>query len=142
MAKVKEGWQRLALMLEGMPPAQRETLLAQIGQDEPALAQWLSENSVSFKSVLTLGQRELAVLLSGFSDEQIAVALKGLTPSQAEALLVGVSRRRATQIAENLLQLPPMRRSDVEVLRDEIVKRARELEQAGKLSFNQEPMIR
>jgi len=138
---VKPGWQRLALMLAGMSPSAAEQMIEQIRSDDPALADWLATQRLSFKQILKLPQAQLARLIGQLTDSDLLLAMRGLSGADQQAVLSGVSKRRAQMLRDDLQTMAPVPKRDVEGAQARIVAVARELESEGRLTFNDEPMI-
>lgn len=138
---IKPGWQRLALMLAGMSPSAAERMIEQIRGDDPALADWLTTQRLSFQQILKLPHVQLALLIGQLTDSDLLLAMRGLTSEGRQAVLSGVSKRRAQMLLDELQAMAPVPKREVEDAQARIVTVARELESEGRLTFSDEPMI-
>ncbi|MDI3324678.1 FliG C-terminal domain-containing protein [Pontibacterium granulatum] len=137
----KPGWQRLALMLAGMTPRAAERMIEQIRGDDPALADWLMAQRISFQQILKLPQVQLALLIGQLTDRDLLLAMRGLSHGDKQTVLSGISKRRAQILLDELKNMAPVPKREVEDAQARIVTAARELESEGRLTFSDEPMI-
>lgn len=139
---IKPGWQRLALMLAGMSPSAAERMIEQIRGDDPALADWLVTQRLSFKQILKLSQAQLALLIGQLTDSDLLLAMRGLSGVDQQVVLSGISKRRAQMLRDDLQTMRPVPKREVEDAQARIVAVARALESEGRLTFSDEPMTR
>jgi len=89
-----------AQILEMMPflsPREREKLIHNIRIKNPALADELVENSLSFKDLITLDDETIRVVLRYVQAPIMGVALKTVPPSEQRKILVLCERDYAEQ---------------------------------------------
>ena len=89
-----------AQILEMMPflsPNEREKLIKNIRIKNPALADELVENSLSFKDIVTLDDETIRVILRYVQAPIMGVALKSIPPSDQRKILVLCERDYAEQ---------------------------------------------
>ena len=128
-------------MLAGMSPCAAERMIEQIRDDDPALADWLSTQRLSFQQILKLPQTQLAMLIGQLTDNDLLLAMRGLSSLDKQVLLAGVSKRRAQILLDELQAMAPVPKREVEDAQARMVAVARELESEGRLTFSDEPMI-
>ena len=128
-------------MLAGMSPRASEQMIEQIRGDDPALADWLTTQRLTFNQILKLPQAQLAQLIGQLTDSDLLLAMRGLSDADKQFLLTGVSKRRAQMLLDELQVMAPVPKREVEDAQARIVAVARELESEGRLTFSDEPMI-
>ena len=95
-------------MLAGMSPCAAERMIEQIRDDDPALADWLSTQRLSFQQILKLPQTQLALLIGQLTDNDLLLAMRGLSSVDKQAVLSGVSKRRAQILLDELQAMAPV----------------------------------
>lgn len=128
-------------MLAGMSPNAADRMIEQIRVDDPALADWLATQRISFNQVLTLPQAQLALLIAQLGDSDLLLALRGLSTVNKQVLLSGLSKRRGQMLWEELQAMAPVPKRAVEDALARIVAMARDLEAKGQISFSDGPML-
>lgn len=128
-------------MLAGMSPNAADRMIEQIRVDDPALADWLATQRISFNQVLSLPQAQLALLIAQLGDSDLLLALRGLSTVNKQVLLSGLSKRRGQMLWEELQAMAPVPKRAVEDAQARIVAMARDLEAKGQISFSDGPML-
>ncbi len=94
-----DGRATLAAILKAMAASDQEALLAGLEAGDPELAQEVAGSLFGVETALEVPRRQLAALLAGLSDRELALLAKGAGPAAREALLEAVSARRRQIVA-------------------------------------------
>lgn len=94
-----DGRATLAAIAKAMGAVQQEELLAGLEAGDPELAAAVQERLFSVETALEVPRRELADLLAGLADRELALLARGAGPAAREALLAAVSPRRRQIVA-------------------------------------------
>lgn len=123
-------------LLCNLDQSSEETLLEQLEDVDPDLAQQIRENLFTFDDVLNLSDRALQTVLRAVDDRVLAMALKGLDAEPLERIRGNLSERATEALDEELEAMGPVRVSDVEEARATIATQTRELAEAGDITID------
>ena len=114
--------------------ASEKSLLESIENRDRALAEDIRSRMFTFADIVKLEDRDLQRVLRGIDIRILALALKGANESIAELVRRNVSERNRENLDLEARALGPVRVSQVEEARAEIVHVIRGLEGAGEIS--------
>ncbi|MEV7635423.1 flagellar motor switch protein FliG [Pseudarthrobacter enclensis] len=98
---------------------------------DPALATEVRARMLTFVDIVKLERRDIQQILRGVPPEVLAVAMKGAPAVVLEAVRTNVSGRNQEILEAEMANAGPVRASQVEEARADIVKSIRELEASG-----------
>ena len=130
-----DGLEKAAALLSNLPPSQRESLLTQLTERDPALTEKISELMCTFEHLLELDPRSIQVLISEVNYDLLVTSLKTVPEERREAFLSNVSRRKCEMILDDLSVMGAVPISQVIGSQKEILKLALSLAEQGKITF-------
>jgi flagellar motor switch protein FliG len=111
-----------------------KALLASIENRDSALAEDIRSRMFTFADIVKLEDRDAQSVLRGIALRTLALALKGANQGIADVIRRNVSERNRENLDEESRALGPVRVSQVEEARAEIVRTIRALEAAGDIT--------
>ncbi len=98
----------------------------------PDVAQEIRDRIFTFENVATLTNQEMRLLIDELGDDMmIARALKGAGDEIRFKFLRNMSRNRATEILNEMEVMGPLRVSEIQYARDQVVSAMRDLNERG-----------
>jgi len=111
-----------------------KALLASIETRDSALAEDIRSRMFTFADIVKLEDRDAQSVLRGINLRSLALALKGANQGIADVIRRNVSERNRENLDEESRALGPVRVSQVEEARAEIVRTIRALEASGDIT--------
>jgi flagellar motor switch protein FliG len=128
-----------AKILNRIGAERSQRVLTAIGDVDPELAQTLTDNMFVFEDLASVDDRNFQILLRGLDQNLLVVALKGAPPGLLEKVLRNLSQRAAEMLREEIEARGPMRHSEVDAAKKEILAAALALEREGKVVLRSAP---
>ena len=125
------GVPRVAEILHAGDRAIGFSVLANLGQDDPVLADAIRDLLYVFDDLLRFSDADVQTIAKQIDCSQWALALKGASEELRQKVLVNLPKRTAARLSETISQLGPVRLSAVERARRQIVDVIRRLEEVG-----------
>ncbi len=130
------GVEPIADMLNLMDKTSEKQIMSRVEEKDPDLAEEIRKLMFTFEDLVYIDDKGIQSLLKEVDNNKLVIALK-TSPEEVKAKLFGnMSNRAATLLKEDLDALGPTKLSDVEKAQMEIVQKAKELEQQGKLMIS------
>lgn len=129
------GVHTVAEMLNQLDHATESSILTDIEENHPDLAEGIRNLMFVFQDLIKLDDRALQQILKEISQQELLLALKTASEQLKEKIFKNMSKRAATMLEEDLEALPPQRLSDVEKAQQNIIKIVKKLEEEGKISI-------
>lgn len=129
------GARAAAEILNLMPNAVETSIIDNIRQHDPDLAQKILDDMFVFEDVMEIDDRGIQLLLREVQSESLIVALKGSSEELQEKFLKNMSQRAAESLREDMEMKGPVRVSEVEAEQKEILKLVRRLADEGQLAL-------
>ncbi len=123
-------------MLNVMDKKTEKTILGEMEDEAPDLAEEIKSKMFVFENLTTLNDRTLQLIMREVDTNTLTMALKTAPEDLRDKLLGNVSSRAAQMIMEDLEALGPQRLADVETGQMEIVQVALRLEEEGRISIS------
>ncbi|MBV8778910.1 MAG: flagellar motor switch protein FliG [Alphaproteobacteria bacterium] len=131
-ARVTVGGVGMAAKILNRIDTQRvESILAQIGTVDPDLAQAIQNSMFVFEDLMRLDDRNFQMLLRSIDQKLLASALKGADAKLLDKVTKNLSQRSAEMLREEISSRGPMRVSEIDAAKREIVAIAQRLESEG-----------
>ena len=131
----EERMDELANMVSRLESESQKRVLISVQEADPDRAEQIERRIFAFEDLVNVEERCLQELLRDVEPSTIAVAIKGV-PDQLEEVITGnLSERVAEQVEEERELAGRVPLSEAREARDEIRKKAREMDQAGSLYF-------
>lgn len=127
------GVDKVVEVLARMDQGSDQIILDHISESNPKMADEIRQKMLTFEDLAELDARSLQVLLREVSTDQLTLALKSASKRVKERIYSNISERAAQMIEEDLDVMGPVRLSEVETVRQAIVKIALSLEEQKKI---------
>ncbi len=127
------GTKTAAEILNFLGGSAETAVLDAIREQDPDLAQNISEQMFTFDDLLKLDDRAFQVLLREVQTDSLIVALKGADTELREKVFKNMSQRAAETMREDLESKGPVRVAEVEAEQKEILKTVRRLADEGQI---------
>lgn len=128
------GVQTVAQILNVTDRMTNKGILENLEQDDAALADEIKRLMFVFEDLLKLDNKAMQALLKEVDNSQWATALKGAGEEIRQKVLGNLTQRAAEMLKEEIEYLGPVRVSDVEAVKRQIVDVVRRLEESGEIS--------
>ncbi|MEZ5947596.1 MAG: FliG C-terminal domain-containing protein [Hyphomonas sp.] len=125
------GHERVARIFDQMDARSGKTFLAALENAEPGAGEKVRALMFTFDDLSSLDAAGLQTLLSAVDRAALVIALKGARDDTANAFFNNMTRRAGDLLREEIATLGPVRRSEVEAARQELVALARTLVHRG-----------
>jgi len=131
------GVKQLVEILKAEDPVSREDALEFLDESSPELADEIRKNMFTFDDLANLDPTTVARVFQGVNDvETIALALRGASQKTREKIIKTLGNRSGAVI-DAFAKMGPQRLSRIEDAQQEMVARARRLNQAGEIYLRQ-----
>ena len=125
------GHQGVARIFDHLDTRLEQAFLAALDKSEPGAGKKVRQFMFTFDDLAGLGPAGLQTMLSRADRAVLVHALKGAAPQTADAFFNNMTQRASNLLKEEISGLGPMRRSEVEAARAELVALARALIVSG-----------
>ncbi|QIK84307.1 flagellar motor switch protein FliG [Sanguibacter sp. HDW7] len=132
------GVQPLVEIINRADPSTEKLILEGLEDRDADLADEVRSRMFVFADIVLLEDRALQLVMRGVDAPTLALALKGAGDAERDAVLRNMSERARTNLVEEIELLGPVRVSQVEEARSEIVQGIRRLEEAGQIVITRE----
>lgn len=126
-----QGDAALARILDVLASDKRTPLLEAIGNSDPAAGTRVRELMFTFDDIASLAPAGLQTLLSRIDRATLTIALKGAKGAVADAIFRNMTTRARDVLVEEIAATGPLRRSDIEAARTDLIVLARHLIETG-----------
>jgi len=116
--------------------ATERALLDQLEKRDPALAEDIRSRMLTFADIVKLESRDIQQVLRGIDATVLATAMKGAQRAVVETIRANVSERNRELLDDEIQSMGPVRMSQVEESRAEVVRSIRELEAQGVITVH------
>ncbi len=127
------GAKTAANIMNYMAGATEASVLANIREHDPDLAQKIQDQMFTFDNLLDLDDRSVQLLLREVQSESLIIALKGTSQELKDKIFKNMSTRAAEALKEDLDAKGAVRLSEVEGEQKEILKIIRRLADEGQI---------
>jgi flagellar motor switch protein FliG len=131
--EVVGGVQPLVDIINRADVAVERALLEALEQRDPELAEEVRSRMLTFADIVKLEARDVQQVLHGIDPTVLALAMKGSSEAVIETIRKNLSERNREFLDEEVRTMGPVRVSQVEDARAEVVKSIRELEAKGSI---------
>lgn len=128
------GVQPLVDIINRSDAATEKALLEALEQRDPQLAEEVRSRMLTFDDIVRLESRDVQQVLRGVDAAVLAVAMKGASEAVTEVITSNLSERNREILEDEVRILGPVRVSQVEDARAEIVRAIRDLEATGAIT--------
>lgn len=127
------GVQPLVEIINRADPGTEKLILQGLEEQDSQLADEVRSRMFVFADIVLLEDRALQLVMRGVETASLALALKGAGPAESDAVLRNLSERARENLEEEISMLGPVRVSQIEEARSEIVQVIRRLEESGQI---------
>ncbi|MDP1555697.1 MAG: FliG C-terminal domain-containing protein, partial [Hyphomonas sp.] len=127
------GIERIARIFDRLDPRAGTLFLAALENAEPGSGEKVRSLMFTFDDLATLDAGGMQTLLAAADRAALVTALKGAKETTAAAFFGNVTTRAGDLLREEIAALGPVRRSDVDAARAELVELARQLIGRGEI---------
>lgn len=127
------GVQPLVEIINRADPTTEKLILEGLTSRDEALAEEVRSRMFVFGDIVLLEDRAMQLVLRQVETSELSVALKGVADEVRETVLRNLSERARENLVEEIDMLGPVRLSQVEDARAEIVQAIRRLEESGQI---------
>ncbi len=127
------GPQAVAAILALVPSSSEKQLLEGVSLKDAQLAQQIRDLMFVFEDVVGLDDKSVQRLLREVEVKTLALALKGASEALSRKIMGGMSSRAMASLQEEMENLGPQKKRDIEKAQSTIVATIRTLEEAGEL---------
>ncbi|HET8595672.1 MAG TPA: flagellar motor switch protein FliG [Intrasporangium sp.] len=129
--EVLGGVQPLVDIINRSNAATERTVLDGLTERDPELAEEVRSKMLTFADIVKLERRDIQQVLRGVDAAVLARAMKGAAQPVIEAITSNISDRNRDILDSEIATLGPLRASEVEEARAEVVRSIRDLEESG-----------
>lgn len=129
--EVVGGIQPLVDIINRSDVATEKAVLDGLEARDPELAEDIRSRMLTFEDIVKLEARDIQQVLRGIDSKILATAMKGAAGPVVETIRANVSERNRELLDDELQAMGPVRVSQVEEARAEVVRSVRELEAQG-----------
>lgn len=128
------GIQPLVEIINRSDVSTEKAVLDGLQERDPELAEEVRSRMLTFSDIVKLERRDVQRILRGVNVSVLALAMKGASGPVLEMIHANVSERNREILESEINSLGPVRASQVEEARAEIVRSIRELEAEGTIT--------
>ncbi|QEE60183.1 flagellar motor switch protein FliG [Salinibacterium sp. dk2585] len=125
------GVQPLVDIINRSSVATEKALLDALDERDPELAEEVRSRMLTFADIVKLEKRDVQQVLRGIDAAVLAIAMKGSPETVVEVIRSNLSERNREILDDETKALGPLRLSQVEEARSQIVRAIRDLESEG-----------
>ncbi|POH59389.1 flagellar motor switch protein FliG [Arthrobacter glacialis] len=129
------GVQPLVDIINRSDVATERALLEELALRDPELAEEVRSRMLTFADLVKLDNQDVQLVLRGLDANTLALAMKGAPTPVLDTIRANISERNRELLEFELEALGPVRTSEVEQARADIVRIIRELEAVGEITI-------
>ncbi|GAB4233372.1 MAG: flagellar motor switch protein FliG [Deltaproteobacteria bacterium] len=129
------GVKLVAQALNSMPRDAGNAAMEKLHEADADLAETIRKAQFTFEDLLGVDDRSFQAILREVNRDLLVVALKAASPEMQEKVYRNISERAAEMIREDLEATGPVKVTEVENARQELITVARRLEEEGKVTL-------
>jgi flagellar motor switch protein FliG len=126
-----------AQMLNALPQSMSKTILTSLSERNAELGDAILKKMFTFEELDRLDTRTLQIILQDVDMRLLAVALKTASEKLRKALLSCISKRAAENILEEISFMGPLRLTEIDAAKSQILETVRRLEAEGEISLDE-----
>jgi flagellar motor switch protein FliG len=121
----------VAKIVNNLPKSLGERLLRTVKKRDRFLAESIEEEMFVFENLNELDAKSLGAVLRAVDASALSLALKGAEPAMVDRFLATMSARAAETIRDEMAEMAPVKRAEVEEAQKAIIMVARQLSAEG-----------
>jgi flagellar motor switch protein FliG len=127
------GHERVARIFDSLDQGSETELMSSLNQAEPGAGEKIRALMFTFEDLAALDPASLQTILGSVDRAVLTLALKGASVAVADAFFNNVTQRAAELLRDDMAGIGPIRRSEVDAARAEVLAVARTLLKRGEL---------
>ena len=127
------GHEHVARIFDQLDSGSESTLLSSLDSAEPGSGEKIRALMFTFEDLAKLDPASLQTILGNVDRAVLTLALKGAEPSVTEAFFANITQRAASLLREEIANAGPVRRSEIDAARADVLTVARALVKRGDL---------
>lgn len=127
------GLQPLIDIINHSDRATERLILEGLERRDPVLAEEVRSQMFMFEDIVTLDDRSVQLVLRQVDSKELATALKGVNSEVRDKIMGNISERAATNLADEIEMLGPVRLTTVEEAQATVISTIRSLEESGQI---------
>lgn len=131
--KLSGGHEHVARIFDSLDSGSESVLLSSLDSAEPGSSEKIRALMFTFDDLAALDPASLQTILGSVDRAVLTVALKGAAETVTDAFFKNVTQRAGALLREDIAATGPVRRSDIEAARAEVLQVARSLVKRGDL---------
>ncbi len=135
--RVKSGTNIVAQILNGADVKVEKNVLEAIENRDPSVAQEIKEQMFLFEDIEFFDDKTIQIVLNELDKQDMVMGLKGVSEELSSKFLSNMSSRAADMLREDMEALGPVPLKEVKDAQNRIIKKIKELEDAGRISTRQ-----
>ena len=128
------GVQPLVDIINRADVSTERALLEALDERDPVLAEEIRSRMLTFADIVKLEGRDVQLVLRGIDSAVLAAAMKGSSEQVIEVIRTNLSERNKELLDDEITNAGPVRMSQIEDARSEIVRAIRDLEAQGSIT--------
>jgi flagellar motor switch protein FliG len=132
------GHNDVAKIFNNLARPQAEKLLKAIRKKDKILADAIEEGMFIFADLAQLDTKSLGAVMRNVEADRLALAIKGADPALGEKILGTLSARAAQTISDEIAEMGPVSRADVEEAQKAVVAIARGMAATGEIMLGKQ----
>jgi len=136
--RIFPGFKSAADLMNRLEPEVMKSVLESIEGDDAKLALNIRNLMFTYDDLLTVPENSIRELVSRLDKKVLTLALKGSSEEMRNHLMKAISARAYEMLKEDMEVLGPVRSSEVNKAKEEVIAVARQLEAEGKIMLKPE----
>jgi len=128
---LSRGHEQVARIFDRLDSASEQSLMSSLDSAEPGAGEKIRAFMFTFEDLANLDAASLQTILGSVDRAVLTVALKGAPPPVAEAFFANITQRAGDLLRDEIASTGPIRRSEIDAARGEIIEVARALVKRG-----------
>jgi flagellar motor switch protein FliG len=128
----------VAKIVNNLPRPQAEKLLKSIRKKDKRLADAIEEGMFIFADLAQLDTKSLGAVMRNVEADRLALAIKGADAALGEKILGTLSARAAQTISDEIAEMGPVSRADVEEAQKAVIAVARGMAASGEIMLGKQ----
>jgi flagellar motor switch protein FliG len=129
------GVQPLVDIINRSTAVTERTVLDGLTERDPELAEEVRSKMLTFADLVKLERRDIQLVLRGVDSVVLARAMTGAAQAVVDAIVGNISDRNRELLHSEIEAIGPLRASEVEEARAEVVRSIRDLEESGNITM-------
>lgn len=132
--RIKAGTNIVAQILNGADVKVEKNVLEAIEDRDPQVAQEIKEQMFLFEDIGQFDDKTVQLIINELDKQDMVMGLKGVDEELTQKFLGNMSSRAADMLREDMEALGPVPLKEVKDAQNRIIKKIKDLEDAGKIS--------